>query len=547
MADNIIQFSSGASREADKALIEKAAEARRLASNHIRAKLVRKRLEDRKMIEKVSDRIRVAQNLRLILNEMKANGLRIESLLRDLRMGQKGDSTKQLHNYILPEDPLPDQNSKRVRALTKTASKYVRLAEGAAKALDQDPDLIVLRLLDNTSYQLQDDVPDEKLTALDQIRELLVGMAEGAIRRNDLGTYLEILQSRSIGWDIDGAFGRYGSLPPSIFFKDRAARHVSYLGYAPTVLLYRQDIGSVTSIEGEAYQIDFDRDPQAVIGFLRERRALPKKHRIPVSASIFREVWFGIAPMETCYSWVPVFEKRISFHVRGRQGANRSLHLRSYDPSILFTLGIEDDDLPRRLLWLHRFTLLPLSAGGKSLSFSVSPHIDDSESIGFDDVKRERLEGRWLIDLNRLDIDNLSLDDDVDSSKGQFFYEAVDLASCVKYLDQVADPDDWESFDSECGNVSLNSDLWSSYEQSESWYQDFSWDGLPEPYIASPRGSIARAIEQNLLQGDSGHRLDAALFETVAKRVQDASLCYQQTLQDRDNRIAELLRSWREV
>ncbi|MDH2344947.1 hypothetical protein [Bradyrhizobium sp. SSUT77] len=527
-------------------MVEKAAEAKRLVSDRLRAKSIRKRLDDRKMIDKVSDRIRVAQNLKSILNELKAKGLRSESLLRDLRMGQKGDSTKQLHNYVLPEDGTPDPNSKRVQALTKTASKYLRLAEGAAKALNYDPDLIALRLFENTSYQLADDVPDEKIASMDQIRELLVRMAEGAMRRNDLGTYLDTLQSRRIGWDIDGVFGHYGSLPSSIFFSDRAARHVSYLGYAPTVLLYRRDVGPLTSIEGEAYQIDFDRDPDAVTGFLRENRPLPTKHRMPVSVSIYREVWFGIGPMETNYNWAPIFEKRLSFHIRGHQAANRSLDVRSYDPSILFASGMGKDDLPRRLRWLHQFTLLPMCSEGANLSFSVSPHLDTSESIGSEDVQRESLEGRWLIALDRFDSNGLSVDDDVDPTKGQFFYEAVDLASCVKYLDQVADPDDWDTFDGECGSVSLNRELWASYDERESWYQDFSWEGSPEMHVASPKGSIARAIEQNLLRDDTDYRLDAALYDTVAERVRAAIQCYRQVVQNRDNRIAELLQSWKE-
>jgi hypothetical protein len=192
---------------------------------------------------------------------------------------------QQLYNYILPEGPAPEPDSKRVGALTKTASKYLRLAECAAKAMGRDSDVIVLRLFENTSYQVADDVPDEKIASMDQIRELLVGMAEAAITRNDLAAYLEILGSRRIGWDIDGTFGNYGSLPP-VFFSDRAARHVSYLGYAPTVLLYRRDAGPVTPIEGEAYQIDFEKDPGAVTSFLRENKPLPKKHRMPVSLNI---------------------------------------------------------------------------------------------------------------------------------------------------------------------------------------------------------------------------------------------------------------------
>jgi hypothetical protein len=45
--------------------------------------------------------------------------------------------------------------------------------------------------------------------------------------------------------------------------------------------------------------------------------------------------------------------------------------------------------------------------------------------------------------LDSVDYQSLSADEDIEG--GQFFYEAVDLASCIKYLDQVADPDDWMS------------------------------------------------------------------------------------------------------
>jgi hypothetical protein len=44
---------------------------------------------------------------------------------------------------------------------------------------------------------------------------------------------------------------------------------------------------------------------------------------------------------------------------------------------------------------------------------------------------------------------SLSIDENIEAAKRQFFYEAVDLASCTKYLDQVADPDDWDEFENE--------------------------------------------------------------------------------------------------
>ena len=252
--------------------------------------------------------------------------------------------------------------------------------------------------------------------------------------------------------------------------------------------------------------------------------------------------------METgyTYTWKPIFEKRHSFHIRGHFGSDRSLHVYSYDLTLPLASEMLSEEAPYKLLWPHQFTLLPRRPDGASLSISVSPHIDTSESIGPEDVQRKNLEHRWLIALEPFDSSSLAVDDDINAAKAQFFYEAVDLESCVKYLDQVADPDDWDTFDGECGSVSLNRQLWPGHEEREAWCQ-YSWDGMPEIHVASPKGSIARAIEQNLLREGSGHRLDSLLFETVTERVRAAHECYRRVLQDHGDRIAELLNSWKKV
>jgi hypothetical protein len=220
MPDNVIPFLTRAGREDEKVQDQKAAEEKKAVSDRSRAKSMCKRLDDKPMITKVSDRIRVAKNLGRILDEMEAQGHKPEKLLRDLGMGKPGDSTKQLRNYVLADEATAETDSKKVGALTKTAALYLRIAEGAAKAMKSASDLIVLRLFENTSYQVADDVPDEKIASMDQMRELLVGMADAAIRRNDLGSYREILDSNTIGWDVDGSFGNYPSLPITVFLED---------------------------------------------------------------------------------------------------------------------------------------------------------------------------------------------------------------------------------------------------------------------------------------------------------------------------------------
>lgn len=102
----------------------------------------------------------------------------------------------------------------------------------------------------------------------------------------------------------------------------------------------------------------------------------------------------------------------------------------------------------------------------------------------------------------------------------------------TKYLGQVADPGDWNDFESECASLSLNERLWPDREEREAWYQDFCIEGWPGTSVASPKGSIARAIERNLLRDDVSHRhrLDTVLFDVVTDRVQRASECYRRVL-----------------
>lgn len=544
MTDNVIPFSTLANRETVKADSEKAAGARKTISDAQRAKLTHKKIAEKPVIHGINDKIRVAMNLGRLLARMEDKGHKRSQLLRDMGKGTAEDSTKQLRTYVLADGATVETHAKQIRVLTKTAAKYVEIAEAAAVAMGEDAALIVLPLFEDTSYQVEEDASDETVESMEQIRQLLVSMADAAVRRNNLAEYLKILEGGKIGWDVDGSFGNYASLPVTAHFKDRAARHVSYLGCAPTVFLYRNHAGPEEQIAGEAFQIDFNKDRDAVEGFLFERRPLPKKHRMRVNLSICREIWFGLAPMEAQWTWRPVFEKRLSFEIRGRDGNERSIFLSSYDPSILYSSKQLGTEPHHRLLWLHQYTLLPRRKNGASLKFSVSPHIDASESIGSDEIKRRHLEDRWLVALDAFDGNRLSVDDDIEA--GQFFYETVDLASCAKYLGVVADPDDWEQFELECSCIKLNDTLWFGEDETEGWYREFPVDGKPLAHAGTPRGSIARAIEQNLLREDVEHRLDTALFEVVAERLRTAFECQRKLLDNRETHIADLLNSWKD-
>lgn len=542
MTDNVVPLRTLANREAVKADSEKAAGARKTLSDAQRAKLLRQKIAEKPVIHGNNDRVRVATNLGSILARMETKGHKRSQLLRDLGRGKAEDSTKQLRTYVLADGATPESHAAHIRVLAKTAAKYVEIAEAAAVAMGEDTELVVLQLFEDTTYQVEDDTTDETIASMEQIRELLVAMAESAMRKNDLAGYLKILDGGKIGWDIDGSFGSYASLPVTTHFRDRAARHVSYLGCAPTVILYRSGVSPEEPVEGEAFQIDFAKDPDAIENFLFEGRPLPKKHCVNVRLSIHREIWFGLAPMQAGWSWKPVFEKRLSFRICGGDRRGGWIDLSSYDPTIVHSSEVGTDP-HNRLVWLHQYTLLPRKRDGASLEFSVSPHIDTSESIGSDDIKREHMEDRWLVALNPFDSGRLSVDDDIEA--GQFFYETVDLASCTKYLGVVADPEDGDQFELECSCIKLNDRLWFGDEETEGWYREFPVDGKPLSHAGPPRGSIARAIEQNLLRRDAENRLDTVLLETVAERVNEAFECQRKLERRRETHIAGLLDSWK--
>jgi hypothetical protein len=539
MADNVIPFEPYASRENQ----DKAAQERKTVSDRNRAKKIRQRLNDNPMIHSESDRFHVAKNLGRILDDMEAKGHKREKLLRKLGRGQEGDSTKQFYNYTLPADAVFEKETNRVRKLTKHADKYLPIAEAAADTMNEDKVLIMLRLFENTKYQVTEDISDEQLAYLEQIRKLLVSMADAAISRNDLKSYLEMLESDKIGWDIDGSFGNFPSIPGiTLYLEDRVSRHVSYLGYVPSVLLYRQSAGPSSPIMGEAFQIDFDKNSNALNDFLHDEGDLPKKNQLDVSVNVDSEVWFGVAPMESSWKWEPAFEKRYLFSIQGYEHKKRSIRIKSYDPALLYRSVMRSGRM--RLHWLYFSTLFP-ALDGDSIDFSVSPHIDPGEPFGSDKLHREQFEGRWLIALDNFDEKTLGVDQDISIDKGQFVYERVNLESCEKYLRQLRDPDDQPEFEDNWESIRLNDRLWHGSDQKEAWYSDYSSEGWPQPHTVAPKGSIAKAIELNLLQADSDDRLDAVLFETVAERVQNARYYYQSVLEQRDHQIAKLLKSWK--
>jgi hypothetical protein len=62
--------------------------------------------------------------------------------------------------------------------------------------------------------------------------------------------------------------------------------------------------------------------------------------------------------------------------------------------------------------------------------------------------------------------------------------------------------------------------------------------------LVSPEGSLARALELNLLKDDQEERLDGALFEAVVHRLRAASEYHEQVLRIRARHVEGLLASW---
>ncbi len=130
MANNVIPFKPYASREN----LEEAEQERKAVSDRGRARKILQRLKDRPIIHSEPDRFHVAKNLGRILDDMESKGYQRETLLRQrLKMGQEGDSTKQLYNYVVPADALFENSGNRIRKLIKHAEKYLRIAEACRR------------------------------------------------------------------------------------------------------------------------------------------------------------------------------------------------------------------------------------------------------------------------------------------------------------------------------------------------------------------------------------------------------------------------------
>jgi hypothetical protein len=508
------------------------------------------KIHDQPTMNRASDRFQVAKNLHSIFDELERHGCRRSTLLRKLGKAERIDSTKILYNYTLPSDAELENVTDRVRKLTKKARKYLDLAEAAAVEMKEQRELIVLRLFQNTTYEVPDDISDEQIAYLQETSKLLTGIGDAAIKRYDLSSYGEILGSNKIGWDIDGSFGHFQCLPYSVWLDDRAPRHVSFLGYAPTVLLCRQWVGPRPSdaIAGQAFQIDFERNPDALTDYFAEQAPLPKKNCIDVRVDVESEIWFGLAPLQSNWRWEPVFEKRFRFEISG-YGLKRQIRMRSYDAQMLFEARNGalrgEDKFGHRLIWLNYFLGFPATGDERGFIISVSPHSGEPESFSLStsELTRELFEGRWLIALDRFDAKALDLDQDVSVRDGQFFYERVSLDSCAKYLRPVHNADDWRNFEGICRAVDLNSKLWPEDEQREAWFSNHPSEGWPLIHTVAPVGSIALAIEQNLL-GPIESRLDTVLFETVEERIARARSYYDSVVNKRDQKLARLLTSW---
>jgi len=544
---NVIPFADRASSRDPLELAEKE---KKQASDRVRADQIHQKILANPMMNRPTDRFQVAKNLGLIFDEMEKKGCRRASLLQKIGRAQKIDSTKILYNYTLSSDAEFEQSIDRVRKLTRKANKYLDLAKAAADEIKVERDLIVLQLFQNTTYEVTDEISEEQITYLQEINKLLTAIADAARKRFDLSAYKEVLSSNKIGWDIDGSFGHFQCLPYSVWLEDRTPRHVGYLGYVPSVFLYSQWVGPqpYDAISGQAFQIDFENSPQALTDYFERKRPLPKKHCMTVRVHIASEIWFGLAPLQSTWQWEPVFEKRFRFEIDGNERSNRWVQVRTYDPSFLFEAHVSEppqDDFPHRLGWLNYFLRFPKVADDQPFVASVSPHLDDQEtwSLSAGELTREMFEGRWLISLDGFDSKALDFDQDVTISKGQFFYERVSLDSCAKYLRPVHDEADWRNFEDYCRGVNVNTQLWPEYEQREAWFTNFSSEGWPLMHTVAPPGSIALAIEQNLL-GAAESRLDTLLFKAVEKRIGGARAYYESRLSKRDQKIARLLSSW---
>jgi hypothetical protein len=219
-----------------------------------------------------------------------------------------------------------------------------------------------------------------------------------------------------------------------------------------------------------------------------------------VSVTVYREIGLGVAPFGEERNWAACFEKRLRYNFWAGD-----VSFDTYDPF------------------------------GGCWQLRYRPAIRHGATWHDQDLSIELPDG-WF---EQLPFDGDFVEEGGRRLDSAFRYERVDLASCRKYLGSPRDSEEIEL-----------GDWWADALEEvreNSWFSESEWDypvGLTK-YLCCPPGTLARAVEQNLLyEQEPARRLDEQLFDAVAAMTEGAAQARRSIEAERARRKEALMKRW---
>jgi hypothetical protein len=205
------EFSAASHREVARlqSRIEKQLERRRPEKSRL-AEFARKQIEGKAMMPRISERMRMAENLFAIIAEARSKGTKKRVIASAAGMADQNGKSSALYQYQL-DSVLPQQvKDVRAKRLVQHTGGYLRLAIAAAREAELDLDDVILRLVEGTRFaeglhDLEDDiVPEHFMMLADIIRE----QARQIVGRTGLDWYFRTIDEQGLtpsgdGWGAD--------------------------------------------------------------------------------------------------------------------------------------------------------------------------------------------------------------------------------------------------------------------------------------------------------------------------------------------------------
>jgi hypothetical protein len=452
----------------------------------------------------IEDRKVVAKNLWNILDGFERDGHgKKEAVLRDANMGEKGNSTKQLHYYTLPPfDAASDALKKRIDRLVKRTAKYRLLAEQAAKKAGWDKQDVLIELFQGSSFDASErgsepvpNLPDY-LFAIDDIFQR---MKDWLVQKTDIKKYYQTLQKEDVcdEWG-NFIFGRHvSSMVDASDSSSNVPPTIRYGKAIPGIVLHRilgaelpVDFVAAPEYDPEEFEYRLDDEMPGLSGD-------EPPPNLPVEHLKFRryfEIRLGLAPVGASGKIGLVFDQRRVDELWNEEECRAYVAIFFWEKpkSTWAPHDVYDRPPPPVGVFPANYDYSFDEVGGGWLRFKADvdeliPPYELSVDANNPDVPREEYSNRVIQDQ---------------------WVEEVDASTCKKYLSRKVD---------------------ATYGSTA---------------VESPMGTLASKIEENLYSADEDDRYDTLLKKEVDHRCSLLEQCGEQRRRLVDENKRRLYSRW---